>query len=80
MVNSETLRRGARTAVVLTGFVAGFLLVAGLYGFIFPERLVERGLGSISTAYVVSAVLLVTGAAGMYLQRYVTQRLLNDGA
>jgi hypothetical protein len=79
-MNSETLRRGARTAVVLAGFVAGFLLMAGLYGFVFPERLVERGLGSVSMAYVVSAVLLVTGAAGMYLQRYVTQRFLDDGA
>lgn len=79
-MNSETLRRGARTAVVLAGFVAGFLLMAGLYGFVFPERLVKRGLGSVSMAYVVSAVLLVTGAAGMYLQRYVTQRFLDDGA
>lgn len=79
-MNSETLRRGVRVAVVLAGFVAGFLLMAGLYGFVFPERLVERGLGSVSTAYVVSAVLLVTGAAGMYLQRYVTQRFLDDGA
>jgi hypothetical protein len=79
-MNSETLRRGARTAVILAGFVAGFLLMAGLYGFVFPERLVERGLGSVSMAYVVSAVLLVTGAAGMYLQRYVTQRFLDDGA
>lgn len=76
MVSSETLRRGARVAVILAGFVAGFLLMAGLYGFVFPERLVERGLGSVSTAYLVSAVLLVTGAVGMYLQRYVSQRFL----
>jgi len=78
MVSSETLRRGARVAVVIAGFVAGFLLMAGLYGFVFPERLVERGLGSTSTAYLVSAVLFVTGAAGMYLQRYVTQRFLDE--
>lgn len=78
MVSSETLRRGARTAVIIAGFVAGFLLMAGLYGFVFPERLVERGLGSVSTAYLVSAVLLVTGAVGMYLQRYVTRRFLEE--
>lgn len=78
MVNSETLRRGVRVAVVLAGFVAGFLLMAGLYGFVFPERLVERGLNSTTTAYLVSSVLLVAGTVGMYLQRYVTRRVLEE--
>ncbi|MFW5964078.1 MAG: hypothetical protein ACOCQM_04370 [Natronomonas sp.] len=78
MVSSETLRRGARAAVIIAGFIAGFLLMAGLYGFVFPERLVDRGFDSTSTAYLVSAVLLVTGAVGMYLQQYVTRRFLDE--
>lgn len=80
MVRRETVSNGARVAVVVAGFFAGFFIVAGIYGFVFPNRLVDRGLDSVSTAYIVSAALLLTGVGGVYLQRYISQQLLDNGA
>lgn len=79
MVRSESIRRGARTAVVLAGFLAGFLFMAGLYGFVFPDRLVDRGLNSVTMAYLVSTAMLLTGVAGIYLQGYVRRQFPDRG-
>jgi protein-S-isoprenylcysteine O-methyltransferase Ste14 len=78
MVSSDTVRRGARTAAVIVGFLGGFLIVAGVYGVVFPERLVERGIASVSASYAVSAALVAAGVAGLYLQRQVRRRLLDE--
>jgi hypothetical protein len=80
MISSKTVSNGAQVAVVVAGFLAGFFVVAGVYGFVFPERLVDRGLYSVSAAYLASAALLLTGLGGVYLQRYIKHRLLDSGA
>lgn len=63
--------RVLRIAGTLGGFFEGFLVLAGVYGFVFSERLVEQGLASMPTAYLVSATLVGTGTSGLYLQRYI---------
>lgn len=75
MVDSETARNALRGTVVLVGFLAGFLVVAGIYGLLVPERLVEQGLASITVAYLVSLGCLLAGVAGLLLQRYAAGRL-----
>lgn len=75
MVDDGTARNAIHAAVVLAGFIAGFLLVAGVYGLLFPGRLVERGIGSVTSAYIVSLLCIGAGTGGLFLQRYITGRL-----
>lgn len=75
MVDDGTVRNAIRAAVVLAGFLAGFLLVAGIYGLLFPEQLLERGIASVTSAYILSLVFVGAGIGGLFLQRYITGRL-----
>lgn len=75
MIDPGIARNIIRAAIVLAGFIAGFLLVAGAYGLLMPERLVERGIASVTIAYLISLVSLLAGIAGLLLQRYVAGRL-----
>lgn len=75
MKRSALSPNAVRVMIVFTGFVAGFFVMAGLYGFVFPGRLIDRGLDSIQAAYLASAGLLSVGLAGFYVRRYARRRL-----
>lgn len=74
-------RRGiVRLAVIVTGFLAGFFVMAGVYGILFPDRLLEQGIETESRAYLLAGGLIVVGVVGLYLQRRARQYLLADSS
>lgn len=70
-MDSKILFQGLRVVGVLSGFLGGFLILAGIYGFVFPDRLVQRGLPTVPISYLVSTALVGAGIVGLYLQRYI---------